>query len=169
MIRHRVLFALVLAWIAFPALAYGQSDLRDPPAEQVDQAKAISEAAQTAMAGADSHARWQANFIERSFEWHLLSTKIIFWVVILVVVFGLVVSWLQFRHDTDRTAAPSESKDNAPAYDISASAQQFSVKSKTIGAVVLVFSGIFFFLYLSIVYPMNETSACEVVGNCNKQ
>ena len=91
----------------------------------------------------------------------------IFVVVILVVAFGLTVSWLQFRNDL--VAKPKENGDAVDNnYDINASLQSVSVKSKTIGAVVLIFSGIFFFLYLSIVYPMTSLVAKESM-NKNQQ
>jgi hypothetical protein len=98
---------------------------------------------------------WQDDFEQRSWEWHLLTTKIIFAVVLLVVVFGLVVSWLQFRSDIlPKTGDGKTDGPGDPAYDIKADFQSVSIKTKTIGAVVLIFSGVFFFLYLSIVYPM---------------
>jgi hypothetical protein len=104
----------------------------------------------------NQHDQWQNDFVRRSWEWHLTSTKIIFFIVLLVVSFGLVVSWMQFRIDVRAPAKEADPKaDEQPAYDFSASAQQVSIKSKTIGALILVFSGVFFFLYLSIVYPMS--------------
>lgn len=117
---------------------------------------------ETNMRSISEYESWRIEFVKRSFEWHLLSTKIIFFFVIFVVVFGVFISWLQFRHDIlpsndDR----KEGGDASPSYDISASAQSISIKSKTIGALILVFSGVFFFLYISIVYPMNAVDNSE--------
>jgi hypothetical protein len=101
--------------------------------------------------------RWQSDFEIRSWEWHLLSTKIIFFVVLVVVGFGIFVSWLQFKNDINPKKLNGDG--GSAEYDVSAGIQSVSIKSKTIGAVILVFSGVFFFLYLSIVYPMNNLVA----------
>ena len=127
-----------------------------------DQQPAVSEAPSAEQEAA--YRAWKGEFERRSWEWHLLSTKIIFFVVLIVVGFGLVVSWLQFRSDirpkmSSTSAGTTEDAGGAAAtYDVSASLQSVSVKSKTIGAVVLIFSGVFFFLYLSIVYPMTSVA-----------
>ncbi len=84
-----------------------------------------------------------------------MSTKIIFFIVMFIVLFGIFVSWLQFRHDLSSASLRTEGE-GAAAYDVSASLQSVSVRSKTIGAVVLLASTGFLLMYLIFVYPMHE-------------
>jgi hypothetical protein len=43
--------------------------------------------------------KWKEEFSERSFNWHLFSSTLIFFLVIGIVVFGLYVTYLQFNRD----------------------------------------------------------------------
>jgi hypothetical protein len=43
--------------------------------------------------------KWKEEFDERSYQWHLFSTKLIFFLVILIVVFGLYITYVQFNRD----------------------------------------------------------------------
>src|SRR5439155_3994261 len=43
--------------------------------------------------------QWSISFNKNSFEWHFLSTRIIFFVVIAIVTSGLVLTWIQFLRD----------------------------------------------------------------------
>lgn len=105
----------------------------------------------------DKYIAWYSDYYKRSWEWHLLSTKVIFIVVLSIVFFGLYISWKQFNIDI-RHKSDGEKDEAGPNYDISASKDSISIKSKTIGVVILAFSGIFFYLYISIVWPMTSTS-----------
>ncbi|MEP3756954.1 hypothetical protein [Hyphomonas sp.] len=110
---------------------------------------------------------WKQGYYERSWEWHLWTNKIIFWFVLFVVTFSLLIAGAQFVGDLRRGSLPeTNSKDkqgeengDSHQYDIQASFESVSIKSKTIGAVILVFSGVFFFLYLVYVYPMDVIEA----------
>lgn len=97
-----------------------------------------------------SSCQWHEDFNQRSFEWHLLTTKIIFFLVIFIVLFGMFVSWRQFRHDTLHSKLTS----NEPDYDVAVSLQNVRIKTKTIGVIVLLSSAGFFMMYLIYVYPM---------------
>lgn len=168
--KHVFIISILAAILfAFPNIAHSRQS--QPPNdaafqnEAVDEFQAIAEEADKAYIEDMSESPsgrfllWQADFERRSWEWHLLSTKIIFVVVLLVVFFGLWVAWLQFRTDIASSLIKKRETSDDSGYDINASLQSVSVKSKTIGAVVLVFSGVFFFLYLSIVYPMSSLVA----------
>ena len=123
------------------------------------QAKAEFVAEQNQRVGPNSE--WQADFVKRSWEWHLLSTKIIFGVVIAIVAFGMFIAWLQFTREEKlygRRKRAGNEEEQEGTYDISASMRGFSVKSKTIGAIVLVFSASFFLMYLLEVYPIKVVS-----------
>ena len=88
------------------------------------------------------------------FEWQLFSSYIIFTIVILLVVFGMLLSWLQFR----KTPSPrsSSGEGNLPVSDITLSLKDgIHVSSPVLGILILVISLAFFYLYLVEVYPIN--------------
>lgn len=118
----------------------GPPDARDPVSKASDQ-----------------YIIWYSKYYERSWEWHLFSTKIIFAMVVIIVFFGLFVSWKQFNIDNSRNKKENAG-DQTPIYDISASKDSISIKSKTIGVIILIFSGVFFYLYISVVWPMTSTT-----------
>ena len=130
-----------------------------------------------------NHKVWQREFEHKTWEWHLLSTKIIFFVVTLIVLFGLRLTYLQFMRDghqtksrrklSDRTEAsttvsnddglgkPGEAKplDTGTASTgnrIKVGLDGFEITSQVIGLLVLMLSLAFFYLYLKQVYPIFE-------------
>lgn len=130
----------------------------DATAEAENPFAALAEEARVKTAGERVSAppsprdAWLQDFERRSWEWHLFSTKLIFFLVVGIVAFGMFIAWLQFRHDTDLQR--DRSKGDDADYDMSASLQSVSIKSKTIGAVILLASAGFFLMYLIHVYPM---------------
>ncbi len=86
------------------------------------------------------------------FEWQLLSSKIIFVVVIGVVALGVYFSWLQFmarRRDGEGT-------EEGEASSVELSVKGIKVTSPVLGVVILAISLAFFYLYLLHVYPIEE-------------
>ncbi|WP_298432995.1 hypothetical protein [uncultured Jannaschia sp.] len=81
-------------------------------------------------------------------RWQHLSSQIIFFVVIFVVVLGLYFSWIQF-HRTPEDADPQITT-------IEASHTGFKISSPVLGVVILALSLGFFYLYLAHVYPITE-------------
>jgi hypothetical protein len=117
--------------------------------------------------------KWKEEFSERSYNWHLFSAKLIFFLVIGIVLFGLYVTYLQFNRDysdwshhpgvagTPATGASSEgpAKDAMPPRPVSSlklSAGGLELSSQVIGLIVLALSFAFFYLYLKEVHPMVE-------------
>ena len=111
------------------------------------------------------------------FDWQLLSSRIIFAVVILLVLIGVYFSWLQFmaaarsaEAQARQSGKPSEKeKAQVPAAEakpaakagglmttIEASTSGFKVSSPVLGVIILVISLAFFYLYLVHVYPIEE-------------
>ncbi|MEH6355121.1 MAG: hypothetical protein V7760_03730 [Marinobacter sp.] len=87
------------------------------------------------------------------FEWQLLSSRIIFVVVIVLVGSGIYFSWLQFRADMKKAGKG----DNGQAMStLEASATGIKVSSPVLGVIILVISLLFFYLYLQYVYPIEE-------------
>lgn len=108
---------------------------------------------------------------QRVFEWQLLSSTVIFVVVIFLVLVGLYFSWLQFKADmakgegkesADQKAddkspqKPAPATPNQPVSTIEASTTGIKVSSPVLGVIILVISLAFFYLYLQYVYPIEE-------------
>ncbi|WP_350333584.1 hypothetical protein [Coralliovum pocilloporae] len=83
------------------------------------------------------------------FSWQHLSSRIIFFVVIIIVLAGLYFSWMQFHVDKDR-----ESRETTT---LEASQTGIKVSSPVLGVIILVLSLAFFYLYLVHVYPIADT------------
>ena len=120
------------------------------------------------------------------FEWQLFSSRVIFWSVIVLVATGIAFSGIQFRASlegaraaraqamaqlarsatvavTTLTAAEPERALAAQASSLGldtsleASAQGIKVSSPVLGVIILSLSLLFFYLYLSFVYPIQES------------
>jgi hypothetical protein len=88
----------------------------------------------------------------RIFEWQLVSSKIIFMTVLLLVASGILFAALQFRAGLKRTTA--DARDEATSLDISTT--NVKVSSPVLGVIILTISLAFFYLYLVYVYPITE-------------
>jgi hypothetical protein len=98
------------------------------------------------------------------FEWQFLSSKIIFFVVILLVLTGVYFSGVQFHSSLRRSrggaSVPTEVAADVVALEksefteIEASVKGIRVSSPVLGVVILVISFMFFYLYLLFVYPI---------------
>jgi hypothetical protein len=120
----------------------------------------------------DLHERkWTEQFIQRSYEWHLFSTRLIFFLVIAIVIFGLYITYLQFNRDyhdwtpahrpiilpaADKTPPDAEVLPSRPVSSIKVGAGGLELSSQVIGLIVLALSFGFFYLYVKEVYPMVE-------------
>jgi hypothetical protein len=104
-----------------------------------------------------------------AFAWQSASTKVIFAVVIIVVLAGLYLSWMQFnfahnapmkvtRPSTEGPATAGNPSNQVDATNTTIEVNTSGVKitSSVIGLVILVLSIVFFFLYLKFVYPIIE-------------
>jgi hypothetical protein len=87
----------------------------------------------------------------RVFQWQLLSSRLIFALVILIVAVGLYFSWLQFRAGMKEKAGPE-----ATSTTLEASATGIKLSSPVLGVIILALSLAFFYLYLVHVYPIEE-------------
>jgi len=133
------------------------------------------------------HRAWAQEFKQKSFEWHLLSTKIIFGLVIVIVGFGLFITYLQFRRDyTDAVyhekhvhveAKPAEGESAAAPVAVPAKSVTslklgpggLELSSQIIGLAVLAFSLGFFYLYVKNVYPMTEVGVAATAEKAASQ
>jgi hypothetical protein len=87
----------------------------------------------------------------RVFEWQLLSSRLIFGLVIPIVAVGLYFSWLQFMAGLKESASPEKTSTT-----LEASPSGVKVSSPVLGVIILTLSLAFFYLYLVHVYPIEE-------------
>ncbi|HWB17421.1 MAG TPA: hypothetical protein VG538_13520 [Vicinamibacterales bacterium] len=89
---------------------------------------------------------------QRVFAWQLVSSKIIFVVVLLLVGAGIVFAAIQFGVGLRRTAA--DAHEEATSIDLSTTSVK--VSSPVLGVIILFIALAFFYLYLVYVYPISE-------------
>ena len=126
---------------------------------------------------------WTQEFKQRSFEWHLLTTRIIFGMVVFIVGFGLYITYLQFKRDYTDSSYQQTTHErveikpaDGEAAPVAVVVPQKSVttmklgpgglelSSQIIGLAVLAFSLGFFYLYVKEIYPMNEVAVEKAVA-----
>ena len=93
---------------------------------------------------------------KRVVEWQHVSSRIIFFVVWLLVFAGIYFAAVQFHYGMHRKfkEKPSTGEERT---EFVASFKGIKVSSPVLGVVILVISLVFFYLYLSYVYPIQET------------
>ena len=109
---------------------------------------------QSAMAAYYEYRRAGYDHRLRVFEWQLVSTKIIFAVVLILVFAGIYFAAIQFHHGLrkERVAKPAEEAPEATEFVFSL--KEFKVRSPVLGVIILTLSLAFFYLYLVYVYPI---------------
>jgi hypothetical protein len=129
-------------------------------------------------AAIDLHDRkWKEEFAQQSYAWHLFSSKLIFYLVIAIVLFGLYVTYVQFNRDyrswgpvhhvispapsvpamlPEGQAAPETVTALRPVTSLKLSAGGLELSSQVIGLIVLALSFGFFYLYVKEIHPMVE-------------
>ncbi|KAF1721703.1 hypothetical protein [Pseudoxanthomonas wuyuanensis] len=174
---------LVLVLVAAPALASPPSvPAHDSPFAQIAneierETPAGSIPPQLLLQDREDHAaylRWQREFSRQSWEWHLRSTKLLMYVVLVIVFFGLFITYLQFTHDRrmtkrlrkavggagaelDELPADNDPPDKAAdSSTLKLGPAGLEITSQVIGLLVLGFSLAFFYFYVKDVYPMQE-------------
>jgi hypothetical protein len=156
--RRRTLALLALGALLCARGAYAQATV--PPSKPIDYGKTLERIQQLPADDArvgDDGARlarteydmWALQYRRESFEWQYTSTIIIFWAVIVLIVAGLGLSYMQFNR-AKKTASPTSIKIGRDGLEIS---------SEVIGLLILFFSLGFFYLYLTNVYPIIEVGA----------
>lgn len=119
-----------------------------------------------------SHLEWQFDFAQRSWSWHFYSTILLFFIVLLIVAFGLRITYLQFQRDygpkpggkgasppagggkgAEGRPEPAQAAGGANT-TMKLSAAGLELSSQIIGLFVLGFSLAFFYLYVKEVYPI---------------
>ena len=91
----------------------------------------------------------------RVFEWQLLSSKIIFFVVVFLVIAGIYFAYVQFQSDLSKKGKKNIDHGNTPT-EISMGKEGIKVSSPILGVIILVISFLFFYMYLIYVYPIED-------------
>lgn len=99
-----------------------------------------------------AYRQWQYSEVRRIFAWHDRSTKIMFWVSILITLTGLAFAFWQLMD-----AGRAEEK-AAETNEAEIKTQLFSVafKSRSLAAFVLFLSLSYFAIYVTLVYPLTN-------------
>lgn len=80
--------------------------------------------------------------------WQTTSGKIIFWIVVTIVMFGIILSGIQFY-------LSAKSNFDMPKSEINLSYKGIRLHSSVLGLLILIISIAFFYLYLNYVYPVS--------------
>ena len=97
--------------------------------------------------------QWTISENQRVFDWHLRSTKIIFWVSILVSIIGISFSFWQFS-EASRDAQKAAESDEM---EIKTQLISLAFKSRSIAASIMFISVAYLLIYVVLVYPIRHT------------
>jgi hypothetical protein len=98
---------------------------------------------------------------KRVFGWQYVSSIILFFVIILIVLTGIVFAAIQFKiamKKATQPAVPGAEATPMAASELELSLKGVKVNSSVLGIVILVISLAFFYLYLIYVYPVTEVN-----------
>ncbi len=90
------------------------------------------------------------------FEWQLLSSKVIFFVVLLLVFSGIYFAAIQFHSELKRKQNRNGNEPHADPTELEINAKGIKVSSSVLGVIILVISLAFFYVYLVHVYPIKD-------------
>ncbi|MGC1175854.1 hypothetical protein [Polaromonas sp.] len=165
---------------AISAQVKGQVPAQTAPAREPlsEEGRKDVEAAMIAnVKGSAAHEQWKRGFIQSSWMWHLWSTGLLFFLVMLIVCFGLYMTYVQFNRDYSAWAPPPQdgSKPVPPATpgeaprapaptlnSVKINAGGLELTSQVIGLLVLAFSLAFFYFYVQRVYPMQTEELTQL-------
>ena len=106
--------------------------------------------------------RYTFNQNKKVFQWQYISSIIIFFVVVFIVLMGLYLAYIQFRLSEKMFLKQStdKSKDDANALelikaDLELGKDGLKINTAVIGLIILSLSLAFLFLYLKYVYPIS--------------
>jgi hypothetical protein len=147
------------------ASAADKATITAMPATPSDVVLADSATKQSYLNAMTRYYEYRANgyaYRSRVFEWQLLSSRLIFAVVLALVCAGLYFAWVQFRAAMLAASRPATAPDSAGqgvtlATQLEMSAKGIVVNSSVMGVIILALSLGFFYLYLVYVYPITDT------------
>ncbi len=96
--------------------------------------------------------QWTIVENQRIFDWHLRSTKIIFWVSMLVAIVGLGFSFWQFVEASNDVKKAEETEE----MELKTQLISLAFKSRSIAALVMFISIAYLLIYVILVYPIRN-------------
>lgn len=100
---------------------------------------------------------WRLNYIKRVYTAHFLIKIGIFILVCIVLISGLYFSYIQFKYSIKNKKHLEDSEiKNISETKLKIGKGSIEITSSIIGLVILIFSVIFFYLYLDKVYPIQN-------------
>lgn len=93
-----------------------------------------------------------------TFHWQLFASRIVFWLVVTVVLTGLLLAVRQVRRGVPSVVPTAAGAEPRPLHELEASLLGLSLKisSPGLGVVILVVSMLFFYMYVTEVFPIRE-------------
>jgi hypothetical protein len=174
-----IMLALLLTLVGYPAMVHPQAEeqvvekslpsvearkkrlqemdlaLPEPPITVAQgQDAATSEDYQQALRSYYTYRKAGYDHRLRVFEWQLLSSRIIFFVVLFLVFVGIYFAAVQFHRGAARPGKTEVSSEDMTELDLSV--KGVKVRSPVLGVIILVISLAFFYLYLVYVYPIQN-------------
>ena len=108
---------------------------------------------------------WLRDFYRQTWEWHLFSTQVLMVIVLVILGFGLYITYVQFKREyVDRATSIPHTGGDPPSGSLKIGPGGLEITSQVIGLFVLAFSLGFFYLYVKEVYPMQEVALQQKAG-----
>jgi len=102
----------------------------------------------------EAHDQWRLSYIQRTYEWQARSTKVIFWLSMLISVSGVGLSFWQFVASAKEAANAAQENE----MEIKSKLISLAFKSRSIAALVLFVSMAYLALYTALIYPIKENT-----------
>ena len=96
--------------------------------------------------------QWTISENKRIFDWHLRSTKIIFWVSILVAIIGFGFSFWQFVEASNHVQKATDTEQ----MKLKTKLISLAFKSRSIAALIMFISVAYLLIYVILVYPIRN-------------
>jgi len=91
---------------------------------------------------------------KKAFAWQDTSSKLIFWLVVIIVLAGLWMSYIQLKEGLKNKTVNQAEGEGEETHQIEISKESMKISSTFVGVVILAMSLVFFYLYLFVVYPI---------------
>lgn len=107
--------------------------------------------------------QWAIEENRQVFEWQLRSTKIVFWISVLVSISGIVFAFWQFVE----AAQIEKSTRDVSEIEVKTQIASMTFKSKSFAALVMALSIVYLLIYVNFVYPIKV--APQFIGNVHDE
>jgi hypothetical protein len=127
-----------------------QMEANDPLVEEMEATLEQAQTSSKVLIKRDEYLMYSLEHRKEVFNWQLQASKWIFVIVMLIVISGLVLSYMHFYKSLKN---PGGSSDQS---ELDMSTSGIKMNSSVIGLMILVLAIAFLYLYLIHVFPINE-------------